>query len=160
MDKLTIKLTFTEFDNPELIDHLTAIESARHRARALRRLAEIGLAAQRMGLRLPPSGLLEASASSVRPTHAQATRAPTTPKPVRESFEHVAIPSTPPLAPLPAPTPAPAPEPAPPSISAVVAADHNGPTVSLPAGTEQAGAEAGLPATALLDLNNAMNRFF
>ncbi|MCY0854240.1 hypothetical protein [Cupriavidus sp. D39] len=120
MDKLTIKLTFTEFDNPELIDHLTAIESARHRARALRRLAEIGLAAQRMGLRLPPSGLLEASAPSVRATHAQATRAPTTPKPVRESFEHVAIPSTPPLAPLPAPTPAPAP----PSISAVVAADH------------------------------------
>ncbi|MCP3018249.1 hypothetical protein [Cupriavidus basilensis] len=156
MDKLTIKLTFTEFDNPELIDHLTAIESARHRARALRRLAEIGLAAQRMGLRLPPSGLLEASAPSVRPTHAQATRAPTTPKPAQESFEHVAIPSTPPLAPLPAPTPAPTP----PSISEVVAADHNGPTVGLPAGAEQAEAEAGLPATALLDLNNAMNRFF
>ncbi|WP_416046844.1 hypothetical protein [Cupriavidus basilensis] len=152
MDKLTIKLTFTEFDNPELIDHLTAIESARHRARALRRLAEIGLAAQRMGLRLPPSGLLEASAPSVRPTHAQAMRAPTTPKPAQESFEHVAIPSTPPRAPLPAPTP--------PSISEVVAADHNGPTVSLPAGAEQAEAEAGLPATALLDLNNAMNRFF
>ena len=43
MDKLTIKLTFTEFDNPELIDHLTAIESARHRARALLRPRAAGL---------------------------------------------------------------------------------------------------------------------
>ncbi|MDW3683236.1 hypothetical protein RA280_16050 [Cupriavidus sp. CV2] len=156
MDKLTIKLTFTEFDNPELIDHLTAIESARHRARALRRLAEIGLAAQRMGLRLPPSGLLEASAPSVRPTHAQATRATTTPKPEQVSIKRVTIRS----APLPAPLPVRTPEQTPASISEAVAVDHNGPSVSLPAGTEQADAEAGLPATALLDLNNAMNRFF
>ncbi len=147
MDKISIQITINSITSPELLQYLKSIQSPKHRAELLRRLAETGLGA--MGT----SGSFAASQEPI------AQAAPAVPMP--PSYERANRP-----APRSQQQPGPRPDlrPEPPAQQMVALAHEQALEPAAPTSSSMAvgaGAPAGAaPPPFALDMNSAMDRFF
>ncbi|WP_316157633.1 hypothetical protein [Cupriavidus sp. BIC8F] len=149
MDKISIQITINSITSPELLQYLKSIQSPKHRAELLRRLAETGLGA--MGA----SGSFAASQQPI----AQAAPAVPVP-PSHEGADRPALRSEQ----RPGPRPDFRPEPParqPVALAHEQAASPGSDALTPSSVTVVAGAPAGAaPPPFALDMNSAMDRFF